>query len=757
MALNIDVMGLRGLESKPRPERLLGAALLYARNGARVIPLFPNTKMPAVESWSDASNDPGQIREWFGPGGKHCNGNLAIYIDGFKVIDIDRHGDADGFKTLNGALEKVVCPRAITAGKGEHLLATKTDVKHDPGNGVEVLEEGHLFTVYPSEIDGNRYLWRTGGVPCPVQRIRGVPEMPVSPSAVAVAPAGYLRELLEHIDPDLDYGTWLKVGMAIHHNDAGEAGLSVWNEWSAGGRKFKAGECERRWDTFDANRGKPTTLRWLIIQAIKNGKPTTKEDILYHGNLFNSLEIEKVNEKYGLFDMRGKLYIVYKEQGHISMADPFNFKVKIADQKVEHDGKLKPMADVWLEHPDRRIVTEIGMWMPGTEPPGAMNSYEGLAVEPVECEEEEISLYLNFLRNDICRGNEAYYDFLLDLLSEKLKHPLKLMKICLVLRGGEGAGKGAVTRVMENIIGSKHAVNISSAKSWLGAFSGSFISGAIWLSANEAYWSGNHEQSERLKALVSEENIDLEDKFVKGWMQKNRLMVAITSNNKWAVPAGHDSRRYFVLDVSDSRTRDSEFWDEFWALMGADQETGKLNNPEYLGKILYFMLNRKRKNQIKWAMETHWLQAQRRESAIESREDAFILWVRQSFTGDLQNDVIMAAGGTGLMVVEKRDGSKAFRSDRVYFDYRDWVTKHYKRPRMVFDQGSFTKNMESIGLVSVRVDKDRLTAGGRKLPDATGNGAKTTVTALPSSDQIEAAINKNFSLFGLENIGEDEE
>lgn len=756
MTLNVDVMGLRGLESKPRPERLLGAALLYAKNGARVMPLLPNSKMPALESWSDASSDPAKLREWFGPEGRYKNGNIALFIDGYQVIDIDRHGDKDGFKTLNGALEKVVCPRAMTPNNGEHLLTSKTDVKHDPANGVEVLTEGKLFTVYPSEIDGKRYTWRTGGVPCPVQRIRLVPESTPTLGAVAVAPADYLRGLLEHIDPDVDYGTWLKVGMAIHHNDAGEAGLSVWNEWSAGSKKFKAGECERRWETFDAHRGKPTTLRWLIVEAVKNGRPVSKEDLTYHGQLFNGLEIEKINEKYGLFDQRGKLYVVYKENGSIYMADPYNFRVKIADRKIEQEGKLKPAADVWLEHPDRRVVTEVGMWMPGTEPAGAMNSFDGLAVKPVECEPDEISFYLDFLRDDICQGNEKYYEFLLDMLAAKLQSPLKLLKLCIVLRGSEGAGKGAFMNVMENIIGPKHSVNVSSAKSWLGSFSGAFLSGTIWLSANEAYWSGNHEQSERLKALVTETTLDLEDKFIKGWVQKNRLFICISSNNKWAVPAGHDSRRFFVLDVSNNRTTDPAFWNEFWGLMGKNEETGELNNPEYLGKILHFFQTREIKHDLKRAMETEWLTSQRRESAIESREDAFVQWVRQSFVTEYADDLLHAAGGATFMIVKRKDGSTALLADKVYFDYREWVTRHYKKPRMVFDQAHFVGSMNQLGLIHAKVVKDRLTVGGRSLPGATGNGAKVTVMALPPPDVIEEAISAHFSLFGLTNIGEEQ-
>lgn len=755
MAINIDIMRIRSIEHLDPEERVLEAALIYAKSGAKVMPLFPNTKMPALASWGDASRDPDKIREWFGRGGKFRGGNIALLIDGYKVIDIDRHGDVDGFETLGGALDKAVCPRAVTPNRGEHLLVSKTDVK--PGPGVEILSDGNLFTVYPSVIDGKRYMWRTGGVPSPVTRIRVVDDAPTPATATPVAPAGYVRSLLEHLDPDCEYPEWLKVGMAIHHNDAGQTGLELWDEWSAGSKKYKPGECERRWATFDQSRSKPVALRWLIVEAVKCGKKITREDLLYHGNLYNSIEIERINEKYGLFDMGGKMYVVYREGDTIHFASPPDFRLKIADQKIEADGKLKPLADVWLEHPDRRIITAVDMWMPGTEPEGALNMFEGFAVQPVECEESEIQFFLDFCLDVICRGNKAHFTFLMDMLAKKLQRPMATMKLALVLRGGEGIGKGALTRVMENIIGPKHATNVSSPRSWLGDYAGALLKSTIWLTANEAYWSGNPQQSERLKALVTEEWLDMEEKFVNARKQRNRLMIAITSNNLWAVPAGHDSRRYFVLDVSPHMAKNVAFWEEFHALMGADEETGKLNNPEYLGKVLYWFQQRKITSNLRWALETNWLQDQRRESAIESREDAFIMWVRSSFvTSDRSSDVITAAGGGSFAIMNRPDGVEVVRADKLFEDYRTYISKVSRKPRMAMTYGGFAENMEKLGFDGKRVVKDRLTMGGHKLPDATGAGSKIAVMRLPSAYEIEDRINAEFPMFG-HNIEEDEE
>ena len=118
--------------------------------------------------------------------------------------------------------------------------------------------------------------------------------------------------------------------------------------------------------------------------------------------------------------------------------------------------------------------------------------------------------------------------------------------------------------------------------------------------------------------------------------------------------------------------------------------------------------------------------------------------------------MITGAGGTSFMVVARQTGELAIRSGQVYHDYRSWIIKNYKRPRMVYDQMHFIEQMALLGMRTSHAVKDRLKAGGRPLPDATGNGAKVAVMALPSASEIEEAINKHYSLFGLHNSGEEE-
>ena len=61
-----------------------------------------------------------------------------------------------------------------------------------------------------------------------------------------------IRKALPNVDPN-DYGTWIKIGQALHSEDDGL--LNEWIHWSESAATFKPGECEQKWKTFTAGNG----------------------------------------------------------------------------------------------------------------------------------------------------------------------------------------------------------------------------------------------------------------------------------------------------------------------------------------------------------------------------------------------------------------------------------------------------------------------------------------------------------------------
>lgn len=87
------------------------------------------------------------------------------------------------------------------------------------------------------------------------------------------------RELLKYISPD-DYDTWMKVGAALKHE--GES-IDLYREWSMQSSKYKAGDCEKKWRSFNETTASIVTGGTIYQMAVDGGyKPDKGEALDIH-------------------------------------------------------------------------------------------------------------------------------------------------------------------------------------------------------------------------------------------------------------------------------------------------------------------------------------------------------------------------------------------------------------------------------------------------------------------------------------------
>lgn len=88
--------------------------------------------------------------------------------------------------------------------------------------------------------------------------------------------------VLNYIPCD-DYNTWVKVGMALKHEGYP---CSLWDDWSRGSNKYKAGNCEKKWTTFNEATADIVTGGTIIKWATDNGyRPPVYNETLDLHNL----------------------------------------------------------------------------------------------------------------------------------------------------------------------------------------------------------------------------------------------------------------------------------------------------------------------------------------------------------------------------------------------------------------------------------------------------------------------------------------
>ena len=251
------------------PRSMLAYAKRYIARGWWVLPLIPGTKQPlsrlVPNGVHNASNDLATITRWW-TAEPNAGIGVAVKPSGLVAIDIDpRNG---GFETMerleaqHGPLVSDVL--AYTGGGGEHRVFSSQLVDNLPGKlgqGVDVKADGYICvepSIHPS---GKAYAWEASSDPlegCTPSNLPGwVRDLARGPfNAVPFIPAtrlvdekqvSDLREALATIPAD-DYHQWVNFGNALC--ELGQAGFSLWDEWSQKSAKYDAQAATRKWRSF---------------------------------------------------------------------------------------------------------------------------------------------------------------------------------------------------------------------------------------------------------------------------------------------------------------------------------------------------------------------------------------------------------------------------------------------------------------------------------------------------------------------------
>jgi hypothetical protein len=177
------------------------------------------------------------------------------------------------------------------------------------------------------------------------------------------------------------------------------------------------------------------------------------------------------------------------------------------------------------------------------------------------------SLLRTHIHEVICSGREREAEYLLGWMADLVQNPGRKPGVMLCLQGREGTGRGTLGHVLCTLLGT-HGIYVSSARQLLGRFN-AFMAAGIFLFADEAFFPGDKAHIGLLKSLLTEERQLMEAKYKQQWPGVSYLRIMSTTNEPWVVPAGLDSRRFFVLRVSDAHMQERSYFAAIDAQMNA--------------------------------------------------------------------------------------------------------------------------------------------------------------------------------------------
>jgi hypothetical protein len=263
---------------------------------------------------------------------------------------------------------------------------------------------------------------------------------------------------------------------------------------------------------------------------------------------------------------------------HLAFMKPADFRLKFLTETYlvgfkRDGGELwKDLGTGWMESKRRRQYDRAAMFPRGDAPPNTLNLWQGWGVEPKPGSWDTIAWHLLHI---ICNADEEVCNYLVGLLAYWVQNPEKVGEVAIVLRGKKGTGKGTLADVIRAWF-RHHSVHITQPRHLTGNFN-AHLADCLFLFADEVTWGGDKQGEGVLKGLITEKTIQIEPKGINCFSLRNRSKVLIASNNDWVVPVSEDERRFFVLDVSDAKRGDREYFNKLHAAIEGGEAAAMLH------------------------------------------------------------------------------------------------------------------------------------------------------------------------------------
>jgi hypothetical protein len=204
--------------------------------------------------------------------------------------------------------------------------------------------------------------------------------------------------------------------------------------------------------------------------------------------------------------------------------------------------------------PNTLVLDRIA-FHPGSTPSTTINFWTDPDAQPVS---GDWSVLRDFLFQVICSGDQAIYQYLIGYLAHMVQKPEEKPGVMIVLLGGQGIGKGTLFRLLRRLW-PRASLLVSDVELVIGRFNAQ-LERTYVVCMDEAIFKGDRKAQDRLKSLITEEHIVVEQKYQPSRTTNSIHRIFAFSNHDHFAHVESDDRRMFFIRVSESRKQDTQYF-----------------------------------------------------------------------------------------------------------------------------------------------------------------------------------------------------
>lgn len=271
------------------------------------------------------------------------------------------------------------------------------------------------------------------------------------------------------------------------------------------------------------------------------------------------------------------MYIIREHDGTVTFISKAEFKQKMKEIQLEimslvqNGKKTKTMMitgwDIINSFGNSKYIMFDSMKFYSSDP-RTYSIFQGYSYANVPlryCHFEVVQFFLDHMKRMICNNNDELYTYLLFWIASLVQHPEKKNGTALIIVGEPGTGKNSFTDAICTIL--KPYAN-DNAK--LELFTSTFNSSIRYkklVVCNEvrSYSSNKNYDHDTLKTLITEETIDLHQKYVDVKHTENVSDFIFLSNNPAPIKIEQNDRRFVVFETSPACMNDERYFKNFYS------------------------------------------------------------------------------------------------------------------------------------------------------------------------------------------------
>jgi hypothetical protein len=231
------------------------------------------------------------------------------------------------------------------------------------------------------------------------------------------------------------------------------------------------------------------------------------------------------------------------------------------------DGTTRRLDEYILDHPQRPGFADVVFRPGGKVGPHEFNRWTGLAIKPGTKGTNRAGYRRIWwhLCHVLCQGDRKLLAYLVKWLAHAVQFPGTAPGVVVVLMSkSEGSGKSTLNDLMAPVFG------IHGAQPTPGILLERFneeLSGLVFVGLNEVHFPGDRAAADKIKDAITAPQRRIEGKNRPAWYEANYAHIVMTTNSDWAVFAGKNARRWFVLDVDEAKVKDLKYFEDLHAEM----------------------------------------------------------------------------------------------------------------------------------------------------------------------------------------------